>query len=454
MTELPTETTLSLDDGVPYYPTITAIAESPVRKGVLFVGTDDGNLQVSRDSGRTWLNIANRLQDLPKTSYVASIELSRHAENTVYVAFDNHRSNDYGNFLFRTTDGGTSWTAIDGDLPSARVIRTVREDPKNPAVLYIGTEMGAYVSLDQGAHWIELKLNMPRVAVNDLVVHPRDNDLVLATHGRGIWILDNLAALQSLTPAVLASDAHLFAIEPAQTIRYASTKAHAGDMIFRGANPPAGAIIDYYLRSAADKVGMTVHDARGRQVSVVEATGRRGVNRALWNLRYPDLGKARSSENEGEGEGDGVIAGPLVLPGSYTVRLAVSGKTLEQQVEVTDDPRLPTDPEVRRQWTDALLQLTDLYRSASVMVESAKGFADTLSTTETKDPAAIERREIWRLTRELQSRAGRLYTAISGSATIPTVDQRAQLDYLATFANVLEARLRAAGGGATKVARP
>ena len=232
---------------------------------------------------------------------------------------------------------------------------------------------------------------MPRVAVNDLVVHPRDNDLVLATHGRGIWILDNLAALQSLTPAVLASDAQLFAIEPAQTIRYASTKAHAGDMIFRGANPPAGAIIDYYLRSAADKVGMTVHDARGRQVSVVEATGRRGVNRALWNLRYPDLGKARSSENEGEG--DGVIAGPLVLPGTYTVRLAVSGKTLEQQVEVTDDPRLPTDPEVRRQWTDALLQLTDLDRSASVMVESAKGFADTLSTTETKDPAAIERRE-------------------------------------------------------------
>ena len=143
MTQLPSESTLSLDDGVPFYPTMTAIAESPLRRRVLWVGTADGNLQISRDGGRTWLTIANRLPNLPKASYVSSIELSRHAENTVYVAFDNHRSDDNGNYLYRTTDGGATWTAIDSDLPLDRVIRVVREDPKNPNVLYLGTEMGA-----------------------------------------------------------------------------------------------------------------------------------------------------------------------------------------------------------------------------------------------------------------------------------------------------------------------
>jgi photosystem II stability/assembly factor-like uncharacterized protein len=448
MTQLPTENTLSLDDGVPYYPTITAIAESPVRKGVLFVGTDDGNLQVSRDSGRTWLTIANRVPNLPKTSYVAAIEASRHAENTVYVAFDNHRSNDYGNYVYRSTDGGTTWTAIDGDLPSERVVRVVREDPKNPGVLYLGTEMGAYVTADQGAHWIPLKMNMPRVAVNDLVVHPRDNDLVLATHGRGVWILDNLAAIQSLTPAVLGSDAHLFAIEPASMIRYANTKAHAGDLIFRGANPPAGAVIDYFLRTAADKAALTIHDARGRQVASVDAPGRRGVNRAVWSLRYPDLVRRQAREETGEdtGPGTGTIEGPFVLPGTYTVRLTVRGKTVEQPVEVTDDPRLQVSPESRRQWTDTLLQLADLYRSVSVMLESARGLAGKAGA-DAKDPVAVERRELMRLTGELQSRVGRLYTAISGSLSTPTVDQRAQIEYFSSFANVLESRLRTAATG-------
>ena len=318
MTQLPTETTLSLDDGAPYYPTISAVAESPVQKGVLFVGTDDGNVQLSRDTGRTWLTIANRFPDLPKASYVSAIEMSRLDVQKVYVAFDNHRNDDYTSYLYRTTDGGTTWEAIDGDLPSERVIHVVREDPKNPAVLYVGTALGAYVSADSGSHWVELELNLPRVAVHDLVVHPRDNDLVLATHGRGIWILDNLSAIQGLTPEVLASDAHLFPIEPAESVRQVPPTAAADDAASRPAGAPAGAIVDYYLRSAADAVALTVHDSAGRLVATVDAAGRRGVNRAVWNLGS---------------------AGAAVAPGTYTVRLAVRGQTFDRPLVVSDPVR-------------------------------------------------------------------------------------------------------------------
>jgi hypothetical protein len=406
---------------------------------VLWVGTDDGNLQVSRDAGKTWLNIANRLPNLPKTSYVSSIEPSRHAENTVYVAFDNHRSDDYGNYLYRTTDGGASWSAVDGDLPSDRGIRVVREDPKNPNVLYLGTELGCYLSLDQGQHWIELGLNLPRVPINDLVVHPRDNDLVLATHGRGIWILDNLSALQGLTPEVLASDAQLFPIEPAEMIRYSHTRAHAGDMVFRGQNPPAGAIIDYYLKASAPKPTLTVHDAAGRQVAALEPTTRKGVNRVVWDLRYPKLGKTMRG-TDGEGEGAAVdVEGPFVLPGTYTVRLVASGKSLEQKLEVRDDPRVEVPAESRRQWTDLALQLAELYRSASTMVASAGALPDKAPATPETD-----RRELGRVTRELQSRVLRLYAAVNDSLSYPTADQRAQLEYLSSLSKVIDARLRLA----------
>jgi photosystem II stability/assembly factor-like uncharacterized protein len=432
MTQLPTETTPSLDDGVPYYPTVSAIAESPARRGVLWVGTDDGNLQISRDAGKTWLTIGNRLPSLPKSSYVSSIEASRHAENTVYVAFDNHRNDDYGNYLYRTTDGGATWTAIDGDLPSDRVIRVVREDPKNPQVLYLGAELGCYVSVDQGQHWIALGQNLPRVAVNDLIVHPRDNDLVLATHGRGLWILDNLASLQGLTPAVLASSAHLFPIEAAEMIRYDDTRAPAGDMVFRGQNPPAGAIIDYYLKSPAptptQSPAITVHDAAGRQVASIAATAKKGINRVVWNLRYPATG----------------IPGPFVLPGTYTVRLAIGGKTLEQTVEVRDDARIDVTAEIRRQWTDTVLQLADLYRSSSTLATAAKALADKSAGAPATDLVVADRRELARLTRELQSRVRRLYTAVNASVSYPTADQRAQVEYLSSLSTVIDARLRLA----------
>ncbi|MBI2074164.1 MAG: hypothetical protein HYT81_14210, partial [Gemmatimonadetes bacterium] len=288
------DSTASLDDGIPYYPTLSALAESPVHRGLLYAGTDDGNLQVSRDDGKTWTNVANRLPGLPRTSWIAGIEASRFDTGTVYVTADNHRSNDYRNFLFKSSDFGQTWTSIVSDLPANRVLRTVREDPRNRNVLYLGTEFGLFYTNDGGQHWISLRAGMPTVPVYDMVVHPRDNDLVLATHGRGVWILDNLNPLQELSAEVAAKPAHLLTLEPAVQIRYADEAAHSGDMIFRGQNPPAGAIIDYYLREPADSSGpaapvVTILDSRGREVARVPASAKAGVNRIVWNLRYGDI---------------------------------------------------------------------------------------------------------------------------------------------------------------------
>lgn len=428
MGQRPTRDTLSLDDGIPYYPTITAIAESPKVKGLLYVGTDDGNVHVSGDDGRTWTDAAPKIPGLPASAWIGGIEASRHDADVVYVASDNHRSNDYRNHLFRSADRGRTWTSIVGDLPDGRVVRTVREDPRNANVLYVGTEFGVFVSVDRGAHWVEIKNNMPRVAINDLMIHPRDNDLILATHGRGIWILDSVSSLQELTPQVMTAGAGLFSIRPAAMIRFAQPKAHAGDMIFRGENPPAGAIVDYYLGRAGAQVALGVHDASGALITALEPLRTPGVNRVVWNLRHAQVAapprRASASDDE-EGGGGGGLAGPFVVPGTYIVKLVVDGRTFEQRVAVSDDPRLVVAPAARTEWTATLLRIGDLHRAVSALVDAARTAADGTGA----GAAAPEARERLRIARELQTRVGSLYRAVSGHTGPLTADQRQQLQF-------------------------
>ena len=179
MGKLPDENILSVDDGVPFYPGLVAIAPSPVQKGLIYVGTDDGRLRMSVDDGKTWTDLQDRLPGAPKSSWFGGIEASRHNASTVYVAMDNHRSNDFNNWIYKSTDGGKTFTAIAGDMPANRVVRTIREDVKNPNLLFAATEIGLFFSPNGGTNWIELKNNMPTLPFNDLVIHPRDNDLVL-----------------------------------------------------------------------------------------------------------------------------------------------------------------------------------------------------------------------------------------------------------------------------------
>ena len=415
MGELPTDRTLALDDGIPYYPTITEIAESPLEAGLLYVGTDDGNLQVTRDDGKHWANLTKRFPGLPETMWVSGIEASRHDAGTVYVSFDGHRSNDFANYLYRSKDFGNSWSSITGDLPANRVVHAVHEDPKNPNLIYVGTEHGLYLSADAGQHWLEMTGNLPHVPVNDFVIHPRDNDLVLATHGRGVWILDDITALQQLTPEVMSEAAHLFPSRAAEEIRYFNPQAHTGDMIFRGENPPAGALIDYYLALDPGPTGTTlaILDAAGKQIAALKPTHTAGLNRVVWNLRYDAL--PAPPPNEESGGRSTPVPGPFVMPGEYTVRLTASGKTLEQKLRVVEDPRIQVTAEERQAWTDALLDIADTYRGADALV------------TELAKPNASS--DLRRLARELQSRIVRLYRAVGDSTGRPTADQQSQAQF-------------------------
>nr|MDP2498551.1 hypothetical protein [Candidatus Palauibacterales bacterium] len=442
MGQMPTERTLSLDDGIPYWPTLTAIRESSLQEGLLYVGTDDGKFHVSRDGGDSFTDVSDRLPGLPEMAQINGIEPSSHDAGTVYVAVNDYRNDDYGNYLYRSDDAGRSWERIDGDLPAERVVRTVKEDPRNPDLLWLGTELGAFFSPDRGESWIEIRANLPRLAVNDLVIHPRENDLVLGTHGRGIWILDEVSAFQELTPEVLSSDAHVFSIRRARQIRRADVTGHKGDMVFRGENPPVGAIVDYWLGEAtgADDVRLEVMDSGGDVVRELEPDTARGVNRVVWDLRHEPLASAAPEDApEWQQEGDD---GPLVVPGTYTVRLTVDGSAHEQTVEVREDPRLDVDPDVRREWTATLLAIGDLHDRVAADVERLnqlvagaedddrfRGSGDEESRERWASLPDEESRDVAWQAAELLDRIEGLYGDVEDWTGETTADQRSRLEF-------------------------
>ncbi len=431
MGKLPDENTLSVDDGVPFYPGLVAIAPSPLQKGLIYVGSDDGRLRMSVDEGRTWTDLQDRLPGAPKSSWFGGIEASRHQANTVYVAMDNHRSNDLGNWIYKSSDGGKTFASIAGDMPSGRVVRTIREDVKNPNLLFAGTEIGLFFSPNGGTNWIELKNNMPTLPHNDLVIHPRDNDLVLGTHGRGIWILDKINALQELTPQVIASPSHLFTIAPAYQIRQTNVKAHTGDMWFRGENPANGALVDYWIGSPGVAPAVTVHTASGQLVNTLRGTGNRGINRIVWNLREADL-PIRGGFGGGDDApaGGSTTPGPLVAPGTYLVRLAAGGRTLEQKVEVREDPRIDISAAERKQWMDALQQTAAL----------AREFAPVNDRIQKLPGTGADVVDLKRQSRELLSRISGLYGAIGRWTGAPTKDQLSRIAYYQQMVKTLSTK--------------
>jgi len=315
------------NDGVANWGTIVAIAESPVTPGVLWVGTDDGNLQLSRDGGATWNNVADNAKKFAERYYVQWVEPSHFDAATAYAAFDGHYSGDYAPHLFKTTDFGKTWTDLSAGLPARGHINVVREDRFNRNLLFVGSEFGFSISLDGGKSWSRLMNGLPATTSDDVIVHPRDQDLVLATHGRSFYILDDITPLQQLTDEVLNQTEHLFRPRPATLWDEDKRTWHGGgDELFRAKNPP-DAIVSYYLKNAVPgKVTLQVADAAGAVVRELEGPGDAGIHRIAWDLR-------RSGPPEGPG-----LPAQRVLAGAYTVRMTVSGRTLTTPLSIRTDP--------------------------------------------------------------------------------------------------------------------
>jgi photosystem II stability/assembly factor-like uncharacterized protein len=335
---------------VEYYDTIFALTESPLKKGMLWAGTDDGLVHVTMDGGQHWTNVSPKA---PEWSTVDLIEPSPHDANTAYVAIDRHKLDDLKPYIFKTNDAGTTWTAITTGIPEGANVHAVREDSKRRGLLYAGTELGMFVSFDDGAHWQTLQLNLPVSPIHDLLV--KDDDLVVATHGRSFWILDDITPLRQVNAQSAQMDAILYQPQTALRLHY-PTEFDKRQPV--GENPPAGAIINYFLKTAAkDEVTLDILDAQGKLVRHLSSKEKKendqppewpdqvetprtipaaeGMNRFAWDLHYDDPIQTPGAFYYGEGP-----RGPLALPGNYQVKLTVAGKSQTAPLHLAIDPRI------------------------------------------------------------------------------------------------------------------
>ena len=323
---------------------MTSIGESPLDAKVIYTGAQDGSVQVTRDGGKAWTNLSKNFPGLPQHTYCSTVLPSRHAAGRVFATFDGHYSDDYKPYVYVSDDFGQTWRPIISGLPSTGVNR-IREHPGDSHFLVLGHERGVHFSTDDGRTWTSLSLvtNFPTVPTDDLVIHPRDNALVLGTHGRGIWILDDVGVLQVLTPQNLASEAALAPMGTAHQIVTHNVQAWYGAQEFFAPNPSFDAGIHYYLRSAASgEVTIEVSDVYGNRVRTMTGPAAKGLNHAAWNLRSDPpaapagqaAGGAAGRGAGGGGRGGGPV-GPLVAPGRYVVVVKVPGLARDLRGEVT-----------------------------------------------------------------------------------------------------------------------
>ena len=445
--------TLSKNDGVSSFGNTTALAESPRRAGLIYVGTDDGKVHVTRDGGGTWTELTGRISGAPEMIYVSRLRPSVFNEGTVYASFDGHRSDDFRPYVFVSTDYGDSWRSIASNLPTGSVY-VIEEDPKNPNLLYVGTEFGLFASIDRGSSWTRWK-NLPTVAVYDLVVHPRDNDLVLGTHGRSLIVYDDISPLQQLNDAVLASSSHLFDMRPGTQFIPNENGWFLGGRSYRAENPELGTYVHYYLRApVSDDVEITIRDAAGTVVRELKGPKDAGIHRVVWDLR------AEPSGPDSTGLAGALILtdlGPFVLPGEYSVHLSAGGQDHTKTVRVLGDPLVKMTDADRRSLYTMLLSLTEMQRTAESaadaidkMNEEVQRVSEMLAEHPSppdavKTSAENVNEEITDLrteligtddpgggggfrSRALSDRIDRLKAALMGSQSLPTVIQSDRLE--------------------------
>ncbi len=366
--------------------TIYSISESPRNGQVIWVGTDDGNVQLTRDGGKTWKNTATNVQGIGKAPWVSWVEASRFSDSSAYVTFDRHTDGDMKPYLYKTTDFGATWQPLPLEQSGVRgYALVIKEDPVDRNLLFLGTEFGLWVSIDGGQQWAQYKgSSFPAVAVCDLVVQPRTSDLVLATHGRGIWIIDDISPLRALTPALMTEDAGFLPAPPAVQIMEASGGWAEGDATFTGPSRVNAAFIPYYQRSRHifGDLKIEILDAQGKLVDTVASSKHRGVSRAVWSmhLKPPRVPPAATAAF-------GAAIGPRVLPGTYTVKLTKNEKVYTTKIDVVLDPRATYSVEDRKAQFQLVTQLGALLNHMSWVVDAIIAVRDDAAARAARLPS-------------------------------------------------------------------
>ena len=399
---------ITVDDASPLYAcTLFAIAESPLSDGEIWAGTNDGLLHVTRDGGKTWTNLTKNIPNLPPWGTVSNIEPSRHRPGTCYVTFDHHQVNDRNPYVFKTADYGKTWKNISSNIPRTHLsyAHCVREDPVREGLLYLGVENALYVSFDDGGRWLPLQSNLPHAPVHWLEIQSHFNDLVAATYGRGFWILDDITPLQQWTAEVAGSDVHLFAPRPAYRFQSVAAPTGAPNDPSTGRNPPYGASLNYFLKAEPEgEVVITVLNAEGRVVRTLKTEvpeegaddgGRpaerfsvsksAGINRIWWDLRWDRTDEIRlwtptvGHEHAGVGEKGWrrfplgrFQRGPLVGPGTYTLKLKAGDREMTQTLVVRKDPNTAGSEDDIRAATELLLDIHAMTNASASLINRAE----------------------------------------------------------------------------------
>jgi hypothetical protein len=432
---------------------IYSISESPKNGQVIWVGTDDGNVQITRDGAKTWTNVVANVPDLAKNSWVSTIEASRFDEGTAYATFDRHTFGDMKPYAYKTTDYGKTWTALPAQASGVRgYAHVIKEDTVNPSLLFLGTEFGLWISNDGGQRWAQYKgTDFPAAAVRDIVVHAREGDLVLATHGRGIWIIDDISPLRALTPDLMSKEAALIPGKPVVQYFQAQGGWPEGDESFTGRSRPDDAQITYYQRGRHifGDLKIEVLDESGKVVDSITGSKHRGLNRAGWSMRVkpPAVPPAASALFE-------AAQGPRMLPGAYTVKMTKGDNVYTEKLNVVLDPRAKWSVDDRRAQFDLAMKVYKTIEHMTYTVSAIEGVRDAANERAAKlpekSPLKAQLQQLATKSAELRSKIvatkeggaitgeerirellGQLYGAINNYEGRPTEYQAARADSLA-----------------------
>jgi photosystem II stability/assembly factor-like uncharacterized protein len=439
--------------------TIYTINESPLDSLLIWVGTDDGNLQVTTDGGKSWTNVVPNIPGLPPNTWCSYVEPGRYDKNTVYVTFDGHRAGDKAPYIFKSQDLGKNWTSL-SDTAIKAYCHVIKEDIVNPDLLFLGTEGGLYLTFDGGKTWSRFTGNVPKVPVMDLAIHPREQSLVLGTHGRGIMIIDDLTPLRQITPDILASDIRFLDTQDYIIRELPGAQKFNGDDEFVGPSPKEAAQVVYFLkkRHLFGKMDLKIYDTAGNMIQELPAGVRKGINVVYWSIRMKPPKVPVSPQLEGSS-----MTGPFVSPGEYTARLTIDDKVYETKIRILFDPRSQHSIADRRLRQDVIMKCYRLLeglaytdRQAKEIRDGARNRMNGASKTllkQLKDLAAetdsihlrIVATKEGKVTGEerLREKVGFIYGSVMGYPGRPTDSQLSGLEELVSRIDKVNASLNA-----------